>query len=174
MSLGNSTLKLSNSLKAVQDPYTMKFTNYSVSATLNMSGKLDYRNYYPITPTFKLRGNEDEECCGESDLIETKPWDLSMAFSYSKNTETGYYSAGLHNTLHLNLTKNWGLTYTNYYNIKEKELISQSVDVFRDLNCWQLTFRWNKSGDYWSYRLEIKVKNLPDLRFLQTDSKSYY
>jgi len=174
ISLGNTTVKLSNSLKGVQDPYTFDLTNYSISASLNISGKMDYRNYYPVKPTFTLKGSEEQECCAEKDLIETKPWDLSMAFSYSKNTQSDYYSAGLHNTLHLNLTKNWSLTYTNYFNFKEKELISQSIDVFRDLNCWQLKFSWNKSGDYWSYRLEIKVKKLPDLRFLQTDSKSYY
>lgn len=174
MTIGNTTLRLSNSFKGFQDPYTFNLTNYSISASLNLKGKLNYLNYYPVIPTFTLKESDEEECCGDLGRTEIKSWDISMAFSYSKNTETGYYSAGLHNTLHLNLTRNWSLTYTNYYNFKEKELISQSINVFRDLHCWQLNFNWNKSGDYWSYRLEIKVKNLPDLKFLQTDSKSYY
>ena len=132
-------------------------------------------NYYPVKPTFNMKGiSSDEECCKDSQKPETKPWDITSSFSYKKNTQTGYYSSGLHNTLHVNLTKNWNLTYSNYYNFKEKELISQSIDVYRDLHCWQLKFSWDKSGTYWSYRLEIQVKKLPDLRFLQSDSKSYY
>ena len=175
MTLGTTTLNFSNSFKGVQDFYTMNVTNYSLSATLSLKGNLDYLNYYPVKSTFKMKGiSADEECCNGSQKRETKPWDITSSFSYSKNTETGYYSSGLHNTLHVNLTKNWSLTYSNYYNFKEKELISQSIDVYRDLHCWQLKFGWNKSGDYWSYRLEIKVKKLPDLKFLQTDSKSYY
>ncbi len=175
MTLGTNTLNFSNSFKGVQDFYTMKVTNYSLSATLSLKGNLDYLNYYPVKSTFKMKGiSTDEECCNGSQKRETKPWDITSSFSYSKNTQTGYYSSGLHNTLHVNLTKNWSLTYSNYYNFKEKELVSQSIDVYRDLHCWQLKFGWNKSGDYWSYQLEIQVKKLPDLKFLQTDSKSYY
>ncbi|MBN2018514.1 MAG: LPS-assembly protein LptD [Candidatus Cloacimonetes bacterium] len=175
MIFGPTTLNISNSFKGVQDFYTLIVTNYSLSATLSLKGNLDYLNYYPVKPTFNIKGiSSDEECCNGSRKSETKPWDISSSFSYSKNTETGYYSSSLHNNLHVNLTKNWSIGYSNYYNFKEKELISQSINIYRNLHCWQLKFSWDKSGDYWSYRLEIQAKKLPDLRFLQTDSKSYY
>ena len=175
VAFGSTTLNFSNNFRGVQDFYTMNLTNYELSATLSLKGNLDYMNYYPVKPTFNMKGiSADDECCNGSKKLETKPWDITSSFTYKKNTKTGYYSSGLHNTLHVNLTKNWNLTYSNYYNFKEKELISQSIDVYRDLHCWQLKFSWDKSGDYWSYRLEIQVKKLPDLKFLQTDSKSYY
>jgi len=175
VAFGSTTLDFSNKFIGVQDFYTMNLTNYELSATLSLKGNLDYMNYYPVKPTFKMKGiSTDEECCNGSKKLETKPWDITSSFTYKKNTTTGYYSSGLHNTLHVNLTKNWNLTYSNYYNFKEKELISQSIDVYRDLHCWQLKFSWDKSGTYWSYRLEIQVKKLPDLKFLQSDSKSYY
>lgn len=175
VAFGSTTLNFSNNFKGVQDFYTMNLTNYELYATLSLKGNLEYMNYYPVKPTFNMKGiSSDEECCENSQKPETKPWDITSSFSYKKNTQTGYYISGLHNTLHVNLTKNWNLTYSNYYNFKEKELISQSIDVYRDLHCWQLKFSWDKSGTYWSYRLEIQVKKLPDLKFLQSDSKSYY
>ncbi|MCB5259265.1 MAG: LPS-assembly protein LptD, partial [Candidatus Cloacimonetes bacterium] len=71
-----------------------------------------------------------------------------------------------------NLTKNYSLTYSNYYDIKNKELISQSIKIIRDLHCWKLDISFTKRNEYWDYRIIFFNTKFPDaLRFQTRDSK---
>ena len=72
------------------------------------------------------------------------------------------------------LTKNYSISYSNYYNLKEGELISQSFRLIRDLHCWKLDLSFTKRNEYWDYRLTFFNTKFPDALRLQTrDSKRY-
>jgi len=85
VAFGSTTLNFSNNFRGVQDFYTMNLTNYELSATLSLKGNLDYMNYYPVKPTFNMKGiSADDECCNGSQKRETKPWDITSSFTYKK------------------------------------------------------------------------------------------
>ncbi|MBS3766598.1 MAG: LPS-assembly protein LptD [Candidatus Cloacimonetes bacterium] len=168
--------KLSNSFRCTQDFYTLDLKNYSLSARFSLNGNMDYIDYYPYDSPQKLDElvyAKDSNFISSDPDVKAKPWNLSMSYSYNKNLESGSYSSNLHGNAMFNITKNWSITYSNYYNFKENELISQSVHLKRDLHCWQLDFSWNKSGDYWSYTFKVFVKKLPDLKFRHSDHKAW-
>ncbi|MDZ4121411.1 MAG: LPS-assembly protein LptD, partial [Candidatus Cloacimonadaceae bacterium] len=74
----------------------------------------------------------------------------------------------------LKLTTNWAVRYSNYYNIKTKELLSQSINLTRDLHCWKIEISYNRRNEYWDYRIVFFNTALPDALRLQTrDSKRY-
>ena len=164
----NMNLHLSNSFKCKQYFYTLEAKNYSLNTKFSIDGEKNYYDYFPFLKS-------EEKNLSENDLDEIKKiqksWKLSSTFSYSKNVENDYYSSGIHNSLRFFLTKNWSVDYGNYYNFKEHKLISQSINIHRDLHCWQIKFSWSKSGDYWSYRFQISAKKLPDLKFRHSERK---
>ena len=81
-------------------------------------------------------------------------------------------SNSIRSSLSLNLTQNWYLSYSNYYDIEDGEVRSQTLRIIRDLHCWKISFDYTRSNDYWSYRLNLFNIKLPDaLKFKTKDHK---
>jgi len=74
----------------------------------------------------------------------------------------------------LKLSQNWQLSYSNYYDLKNSNLISQSIALSRNLHCWKLDISYSRRNEFWEYRVVLFNVELPDaLRFQTRDSKSY-
>lgn len=176
---GPTRLNLNTNFSCTQDYPSLKMKDYSYKVYLDLfiGSDLSYFDYFPY---HKFERNVNERPNPEKNIsnsiedikILQKPWNLDMKFGYGNN-KAGEYTADLHNHLQLYLTKNWSIDYKNYYNFKEHKLISQSINIYRDLHCWQLRFTWSKSGEYWSYRFQISAKKLPDLKFRHSDRKHW-
>ncbi|MEA2103761.1 MAG: putative LPS assembly protein LptD [Candidatus Cloacimonadota bacterium] len=164
----------SNSFRCTQDSYDFDITKYFLSASLSLKGKLPYIDYYPYDPPKSLGeliDSEDKSFISPNPKLSEKPWSLSFSYSYSKDKNSNIYSSDIHAKLTLNLTNKWSIDYSNYYNFKKHELISQSIHLHRDLHCWALDLSWNKSGDYWSYKFKVVAVKLPDLKFRHSDHR---
>ncbi|MCK5028865.1 MAG: LPS-assembly protein LptD [Bacteroidales bacterium] len=91
------------------------------------------------------------------------PWNLSAnyKFVYSKTgletskkiTQTISLSGGI------SLTKKWKISFRSNYDIAEKELSSTSININRELHCWEMTFSWIPVGYMQSYNFQINVKS---------------
>lgn len=169
------------SFNITQDPYNFNIKQYNFRTTIGLNGSFSYKDYFP-TPLGTKPGISTAEQGADTisvpqikpgDKEITKPWNISFSYSYAKNLETGQYSGGVHTNLGFNLSQNWNVNYNNYYNFQEHKLVSQGINITRDLHCWILTFRWEKSGDYWSYRFQVHAKDLPELKFRHSDNKHY-
>ena len=100
------------------------------------------------------------------------PWDLSA--NYSLTYDKGYNIAAFADTtqsltfsVNLKITKNWKIGFRSGYDFDEKELTYSSVDIYRDLHCWEMLFHWIPLGYHQSYTLTIRVKAaaLRDLKY---------
>ena len=100
------------------------------------------------------------------------PWDLSA--NYSLTYDKGHNIAAFADTTqsltfsgNLKITKNWKIGFRSGYNFDEKELTYSSVDIYRDLHCWEMLFHWIPLGYHQSYTLTIRVKAaaLRDLKY---------
>lgn len=183
------SLNYSANLSARQDAYDFDILNWRISNSLRIGGEASYYEYFPKEKNRfftgpAARGNSADTLFLPTDddsgrlaadldgLSSTHPWSISISHDYSRSraTEPKTTSQNIRPSISFNLTKNWSINYSNHYDIEKDELISQSLTVDRELECWRLTFTWSKQGDYWHYRLLFRNIQLPDvLRIRRTE-----
>jgi hypothetical protein len=94
------------------------------------------------------------------------PWSLNISYSMSYDhyrnlnlpNESNFTQSILFNG-DFNLTKKWKINYTSGYDIRNRQFTLTSIDVTRDLHCWQFTFNWIPFGARQSFLFTINVKS---------------
>ncbi len=120
-------------------------------------------------------GNGDEPEPLPPGVIDySVPWSLRFSYSFSYNSQvarptletTRTYMQNVNFSGDINLTPNWRIGFSSGYNFQEKEITYTSVDVYRDLHCWELLINWIPFGFRQSYNLTLRVKSsvLQDLK----------
>ena len=180
-----------NIKKETPAKWNFPIENWSLSITsrLGISGNAEYLDYFPVPENdFITQGffQDDSLFAEEEEAITTleeleklardkKNWALTFSHTYrttKANYENHDYTSNLRTSLSAKLTKNWSITYDNYINLKEKELVSHNITINRDLHCWKIYFRFTKQGDYWNYQFKFFNIKLPDsLKFRTSDHK---
>ncbi|OQY26610.1 MAG: hypothetical protein B6244_13065 [Candidatus Cloacimonetes bacterium 4572_55] len=107
-------------------------------------------------------------------------WDISMTHSYRRTFELSDREGAVHSEpqsnliakFKLQLTKNWDVSYQNRYNLTDKKTVSQRLDIYRDLHCWQARFSWTSyaSGTWNSYFI-VNIKKLSDIKVEHRESR---
>lgn len=74
----------------------------------------------------------------------------------------------------LSITANWKVGVTSGYDFINKKLSYTSLNIYRDLHCWEMHFNWVPFGYLKSYSLNINVKSstLQDLKLSR--QRSWY
>ena len=74
----------------------------------------------------------------------------------------------------IRLTEKWKIGFRSGYDFDTKEISYSSIDVYRDLHCWEMRFNWVPFGFRQSFNLSISVKSsiLQDLKL--NKRKSFY
>jgi hypothetical protein len=97
------------------------------------------------------------------------PWSLrvSYSWSYSKSGLEKSVSHTVNFSGDLNITKNWKIGFSSGYDIKEKDMIFTSLNFYRDLHCWEMSFGVVPFGERRSYSFNIHAKSslLQDLKY---------
>ncbi|MDI3504085.1 MAG: hypothetical protein PWP64_1021 [Candidatus Cloacimonadota bacterium] len=172
-------MSYSNRLSMVQDTYRigadgLAIKNQYFSQTIGFSGSAPYAEYFPKpkNKTFSGFNLESEDALPS---ISNENWSLSLTHDlFAPKSLLNSRTQNLRMNAGLKLTKNFTLSYSNYYNLKDQELISQSFSLSRDLHCWKLDFSFTKRNEYWDYRIVFFNLQFPDALKLQTrDSKRY-
>ena len=91
------------------------------------------------------------------------PWNLNMNYTiaYNKNNLPASEvkpTQSLNFSGNIKITEKWKIGFRSGYDFQEKELTYSSVDVYRDLHCWEMLFHWIPIGFHKSYTLTIRVK----------------
>jgi len=96
------------------------------------------------------------------------PWTLNMKYNvrYSKPGFEEDIIQTLNFSGDLSLTNRWKIGFRSGYDFELKDLSYTSVDIYRDLHCWEMTFNWIPFGPRQSYLFTIRVKSalLQDLK----------
>ena len=100
------------------------------------------------------------------------PWRLNLGFNYSSNVETNITRFNIKATLNVTLTKNWRINYTTTYDAVTGDLAYQSISIYRDLHCWEMSFNWQPTVNYYSFRINVKADILQDLKLTKHPSRS--
>ena len=100
------------------------------------------------------------------------PWQFSSNYSltYNKGLKSSEFSDTIQ-TLNFSgnfkITPKWKIGFRSGYDFKKKELSYTTVDIYRDLHCWEMLFNWIPLGFHRSYTITIRVKAdiLKDLKY---------
>lgn len=96
------------------------------------------------------------------------PWNLSINYSYSYSstkfdTKTQEWEPTITQTANLNgslsLTQKWKFSGSLSYDLEKRKLVHTSMNISRDLHCWQMGFNFVPFGTYQSYSFRINVKS---------------
>jgi lipopolysaccharide assembly outer membrane protein LptD (OstA) len=182
--LGKLSLGYSSQFSLQQNPYLVHWEDFNLSnqyfsQSIALSGAAPYQSY------FVAKKNQMFDSFGVSDSLNSvqkfveetasdNAWSLSLVHDlYAPKDIFRAQSSSLRLGLTCKITNNWGLSYTNYYNVTNKDMISQSFHLIRDLHCWKLDISINHRNEYWDYRIIFFNTLLPDaLRFQTRDSKT--
>jgi len=103
----------------------------------------------------------------------TIPWNLSLNLNYSltKSTPNNVFkSATVGFRLGFNLTPRWKFNISGSYDFIRKEFTAPSINVSRDMDCWQMSFNWYPLGFYRGFHFELRMKapQLSDIKITRT------
>ncbi|NOX18868.1 MAG: LPS-assembly protein LptD [Chlorobi bacterium] len=126
-----------------------------------------------------LRGQKHDSIYEETNEPDfTIPWNLSFSYNYSlsKNSAAPPLppASMMSMNFSINLTKNWKITARGSYDFQRKEFSAPQIDIYRNLDCWEMNFVWNPIGTYRGFRFEIRM-TAPELRDIKvTKSEGLY
>lgn len=96
------------------------------------------------------------------------PWSLNVNYNirYSKPTFESATTQTLNFSGDLSLTEKWKISATSGWDIERRDFTYTSLNINRDLHCWQLSINWIPYGIRQSYNLTLNVKSavLQDLK----------
>jgi len=109
------------------------------------------------------------------------PWnvraDYSLSISKNKyNPETKEFEPSITSSIryggNLTITENWKLSFNSGYDFTGKKATTTSLNITRDLHCWQMQFKWVPFGIRKSYFFQINLKSaiLEGLEFKREES----
>ena len=127
-----------------------------------------------------MNGDEQEDVAPEPEPIPqgvidySVPWSLRFSYNFSYNARLNReilqtdrtYLQNLNFSGDISLTPNWRIGFTSGYNFDENKITYTSVDIYRDLHCWEFTINWIPFGFRQSYNFTLRVKSsvLQDLK----------
>lgn len=185
--------KINVSANAVFDPYGTDYTTgRRTRETLWQQGNgiAKFRNAnLALSANFrsKDKGNKDAPAVktdeynslmqngGYNSYVDFKiPWSINVAYAVSLNNS--YTSFSHRDTLtanqsllfsgDFNLTPRWKVTFSSGYDFDTHSLTITSIDIYRDLHCWEMRLGTIPFGPRKSYNftLSVKASILQDLK----------
>ena len=88
------------------------------------------------------------------------PWNLrvSYTFRYSKPYNESTITQTINMSGELNITKKWKISVSTGYDIEAKKMSATTIDIYRDLHCWEMSLHVVPFGQHKSYAFQINVK----------------
>ncbi len=179
--------KISLNVSGTLDPYAIdsfgtRINTYEFSQT-NSIGRLTSAN---AAVSFSLKSkaakkakkkNSEYGTAEELEYIRANPnqyvdfnipWTLNVNYNirYAKPQFISTLIQTLNFSGDFNFTTKWKIGFTSGYDFQAKDLSYTTIDIYRDLHCWEMTFNWVPIGPRQSYLFTIRVKSsiLQDLK----------
>jgi hypothetical protein len=106
------------------------------------------------------------------------PWSASFNINYSlsrQNTDVPLDKRiSLSASANLSLTKNWKIRWQGNFDLVKKDLVYHSFNIYRDLHCWEMSFNWQPTQQYFRFQINIKEQMLQDIKVTKRPSGTYY
>jgi len=115
------------------------------------------------------------------------PWKLTIRYNlnYSNNLDYIYNHKIKNKTLvqtlwfsgEVNVTPKWRVGFNSGYDFEQAKLTATTINIYRDLHCWEMRFTWIPMGfrKSWNFSINVKSSMLQDLKLSKKkDFRDYY
>jgi hypothetical protein len=158
-------------------------TSWNVGLNMNLNSSLFKKNKGKSATNSENQDNQVKNSSPVTNINEVLgdvvdfdiPWNLTISynFNYSSNYNAFYtrYDKNYIQTLSFsgdfNLTKKWKIGFHSGYDFELKDFSYTSLDIYRDLHCWEMRFNWIPFGfrQSWSFTINVKASVLKDLKW---------
>ena len=185
----SDTLKLESLIKT--EPLIITVDWYAVLEVHNdKADNPDYTNYIIVAKDGRRFRTGSQTFFNSFKMIADEMLGIEVDFSVRWNFSLSYtlsfvsqyyasimnYESDVVQTLSLrgdlNLTKNWKIAFTTGYDFESKKMSYTSLDIYRDLHCWEMRFNWVPFGYYksWNFTINVKAGMLQDLKYNMRNS----
>lgn len=137
---------------------------------------------------FKKRDKKDDESDATNEQIDainenpddyvdwSIPWSINLNynFTYTNDLEYSNYVKVPMKTIvqtlgfsgQVNITPKWKFTFNSGWDFTQNKLSYTSVNLYRDLHCWEMRFSWIPLGTRksWNFSINVKASILQDLK----------
>ena len=159
------------------------------NGTSNTEDPLDFNFQDEITrratgSEFVTDGELDDILGNPKSYIDWEtPWSISLSYNlrHSSNLTYAAFMGIATNqvvqTLTINgdvsLSPKWKVNFSTGWDFTNHGLSYTSLNIYRDLHCWEMRFNWIPIGNYksWNFTINVKVQALQDLKL--TKKKDY-
>lgn len=154
----------------------------------NLAMSTDFQSLRNENPSMLTNAGTEEEremvWNNPQDYIDfTTPWNLALSYNLrvtNDPTIDGRDSLFTTQTMNFSgdiaVTPNWKVQVTSGYDFQLKDFTFTSINIYRDLHCWQMNFQWIPFGVRQSYIFNINVKAgvLQDLKLTRRKDWTEY
>lgn len=104
------------------------------------------------------------------------PWSVNLSYNFTYTNSLTYINyikqpeKSLIQTLsfngQINITPKWKFTMRSGWDFNTNELSYTSINLYRDLHCWEMRFSWIPIGarQSWNFSINVKASVLQDLK----------
>lgn len=146
----------------------LRFSSTTLSVALNL--RLDQNTFRKKTAGGSTAKRNDKD---------RLPWSLTFnyTFTYGINDNIYYYmlrdtNRYVNNMVHtinvtgdIHVTKKWKIGFATGYDFVQKSMSYTSIDIYRDMHCWEMSFNWIPFGyrKGWGFTINVKAAVLKDV-----------
>jgi hypothetical protein len=102
------------------------------------------------------------------------PWSFNLNYKFNVNKDwtqdmshrVGLVTQTLGFNGQLNITPKWKISLSTGWDFTNGQLSFTSIDLYRDLHCWEMRFGWIPKGaqQSWNFSINVKASVLQDLK----------
>jgi len=145
-------------------PYLQSMT---ISTNLRLGGSL---GEYEWDRSARLRAGFE----GKKRDISTidQKWTAAITHHYSESGRGEFFNKTHWLSLNLNttLTPTIRVRYSQNYDIGRHKTISRSIEITKDLKCWEGRFYWVIDGSNRGFYFRINIITIPDIKFEKSET----
>ena len=167
---------------SISEVFTAKprLTNFSIRTSFSLRGEsTTVRDDQILDATDEYSSEDIDSRFDYLDLssLSGDEWSSKVSLSYSINKsdpDNPSKSFWFRGDIKFNPTRDWAVGYNYNLDLIKKTITNHSVNIKRDLHCWQFALNWTPSGPGAGYYLLINVKsfNLKDLKIEERGGRS--
>ncbi|HET8860914.1 putative LPS assembly protein LptD [Marivirga sp.] len=141
--------------------------NLALSTNLNPAGReSDTENRNSVAERARQSGATEDQVQALTNNPEMYvdfevPWNLRVRYNIRWNKQ-GFEEAMVQQTMNfsgdVNFTENWKVGFTSGYDFEQQDFTQTSLNIFRNLHCWQINANWVPFGRFQSFSVDIGVK----------------
>tara|TARA_R110001592_G_scaffold5171_1_gene28641 strand:+ start:4938 stop:7481 length:2544 start_codon:yes stop_codon:yes gene_type:complete len=108
------------------------------------------------------------------------PWTLNIGYNVNYSKPKFEDSKRVIQTVNfsgdMSLTKKWKIGFSSGYDFQRHSYTYTTINIYRDLHCWEMSLQWIPIGNRQSYLFTIKVKSsiLQDLKLTRRNIPSVF